>query len=486
MATWLPCCCSCAHWGVAEPSELRWLDPPSHDAIERAGVLLHDLGALDAEHRLTAAGREMADIGFHPRLAAVALEGRRSERTDLAAEVIAVLETSRSGEPDVVERVRSLRAGTSTGDVTHALRMWQRSLGVSIDSAPTRSPGSAAADAAGLEESVARLLLAGSADRVALRRTTDRTDDRGRSRRVFHLRSGGEVALDPDDPLARSDWLVVADLDAGAPGRPGRVHLAAALPQQVVTDVVEPSIETDDVVEWDAGRREVRSVRRRQLGAITVDVQPMRDPDPRLVRAALLEGVRMHGPTLLARFDSTEELRRRVGWLRATRPDDGWPDWSEQGLTDDLEQWLVPLLGRARRAGDLDRVDVRSALLDSLDWQQRRDLDVSAPTHWRLAGGRRVALRYGEVDGEPSTVLATVALRDLLGTDEHPTVGASRTPITLELLSPAGRPLQRTADLPGFWRGSYAAVRAEMRGRYPKHPWPERPWEPLPPRTRRG
>ena len=288
-------------WGVGDPSELRWLDPPPPEAVDRARVLLGDLGAVDAEDRLTSAGREMAAIGFHPRLAAVALEGRRSGRTDLAAEVIAVLETSRSGDPDVVERVRSLRAGTATGDVTHALRMWQRSLGVrsgsvgsgSVDSGSADS-GSAGGDA--LEESVARLLLAGSADRVALRRSNDRTDDRGRSRRVFHLRSGGEVALDPDDPLARSDWLVVADLDAGAPGQPGRVHLAAALPERVVADVIEPLIGTDDVVEWDPRRRDVAATRRRRLGAVTIDARPLQDPDPQLVRAALLEGVRTTVP----------------------------------------------------------------------------------------------------------------------------------------------------------------------------------------------
>jgi ATP-dependent helicase HrpB len=167
-----------------------------------------------------------------------------------------------------------------------------------------------------------------------------------------------------------------------------------------------------------------------------------------------------------------------VAWLRATRPDDGWPDWSDAALVAHAEQWLAPFLGRARRAADLDRIDVRAALLAGLDWQQQRSIDELAPTHWTTTSGRRVALRYGEVDGEPGTVLAAVALRDVLGTDVHPTIGAARTPVTLELLSPAGRPVQRTNDLPGFWRGSYTAVRADLRGRYPKHPWPERPWEP--------
>ncbi len=436
----------------------------------------------------------MARIGFHPRLAAVAVAGGALRRIDMAAEVIAVLETSRSGDPDIVERVRSLRAGTASGDVTHALGQWRRSLGAndptgdaSEAAAPERADARIGAPGAeeDLDEGVARLLLAGYGDRVAMRRSGDRADARGRPRAVFHLRSGGEVAVSDDDPLARSAWLVVADLDAGAPGEPGRVHLAAGVPDHVVADTVLTLTEVEESVEWDQRRGDVAASRHRRLGAITVAAEPLGSPDPALVVAALVHGVRITGLSLLGRIEQAGDVRRRVGWLRATRPEDGWPDWSDDGLLADLDRWLVPLLGRARRVRDLDRIDVRSALVDSLDWRLRRALDDLAPTHWATASGRRVRLRYGEVDGAPSTVLAAIALRDLIGTDEHPTVGESRSPITLELLSPAGRPLQRTADLPGFWRGSYAAVRAEMRGRYPKHPWPERPWEPLAPRPRR-
>jgi ATP-dependent helicase HrpB len=253
----------------------------------------------------------------------------------------------------------------------------------------------------------------------------------------------------------------------------------------MVTDVVDPLVRLDDVVEWDPRRRDVAAERRTHLGAITVSSEPLADPDRDAVTRALLVGIRTHGLGLLGQLGRTDDLRRRVGWLRAVRPDDGWPDWSDPALLADLELWLAPFLGRVRRAADLGRVDVRAALLAQMDWAQQRAIDESAPTHWTTASGRRVTLRYGEVDGEPGTVVAAVALRDVIGTDAQPTVGASGVPITLELLSPAGRPLQRTADLPGFWRGSYAEVRAEMRGRYPKHPWPERPWEPLPPRRRR-
>lgn len=465
-------------WGVEDPAELRWLDPPPAEPVQRATTLLTELGALDPTGRLTARGRDMADIGFHPRLASIALEGRRLGRRDVAAEVIAVLETSRSGDVDLAERVRALRDGRATGDVLHALRMWRRSLEVD------RSDDGTPLDAEQLDEVVARLVLAGYSDRLARRRDRARSDDRGRSQAVYHLRSGGEVAVATDDAMARSRWWVVADLDAGAPGVPGRPHLVAALSDRLVTDLVDPLVLVDELVVWDPRRRDVVAERRRHLGAITLSSEPVATPDAAALGRALVEGIRTQGLGLLPRLDQADDLRRRVGWLRATRPDEDWPDWTDEALLAHLDLWLVPVLGRARRASDLGRVDVRSALLGQLDWARRRSVDELAPTHWTTTSGRRVALRYGDVDGAPATVVAAVALRDVIGTDVQPTVGSSRVPITFELLSPAGRPLQRTADLPGFWRGSYASVRAEMRGRYPKHPWPERPWEPLPPRRR--
>lgn len=466
-------------WGVEGPGSLRWVDEPDPGGVARAAQLLEELGAVGSDGRLTARGRAMAEIGFHPRVAAVAIEGRRRGRADVAAEVIAVLETSRAGGTDLVERVRALRRGDMDGEVRHALRLWRRTLRTGEDG---RRAG---ADEAGLDGLVAQLLVAGYADRLARRRDAVRRDEghRGHDRAVYHLRSGGEVAVRSDDPLAGARWWVVVDLDAGAPGEPGRPHLVAPLDDDAVAELVEPLLSTEDVVRWDPRGRDVVAERRRHLGAITVATAPLAEPPSDAIAAAVADGLRQHGLDLLAGTERADDLRRRVAWLRAVTGATSWPDWSEAALADDAGEWLAPHLGRVRRAADLDRVDVRAALLSRLDHAQRRTLDQLAPTHWTTGSGRRVALRYGEVDGAPATVLAAVALRDVIGTDVHPTVGPSRTPITLELLSPAGRPVQRTTDLPGFWRGSYASVRSELRGRYPKHPWPERPWEPLP---RRG
>ncbi len=465
-------------WGVREPSELRWLDTPDARSVERAEQLLVALGAIDADGRQTERGRSMADIGFHPRFAAVALAGHELAQPELAAEVVAVLETSRSGGVDLVERVRELRAGTATGDVRHAAAQWRRMLGRGAGSSSGSGPDRP------LDESIGRLLVAGYPDRVAQRRPGQRTDDRGRDAAVFLLRSGGEVAftgaaLDDRHGMAASRWIVVADLDLGAAARAGRPYLAAALEEATVLELLDRQIDEVDVVEWDDQRGQVIAEHQRRLGGITIDSRRLDRPDPSSVSTALTEAIRTRGLDLLGRLESAATLRHRVEWLRATRPDDGWPDFSDAGLSDTIDEWVAPFLARARRRADLNRIDVRAALLARLDWEQRRSLDELAPTEWHTASGRRVSLRYGEVDGEPATVLSSVRLRDVIGTDVHPTIGVERRPVTLELLSPAGRPLQRTQDLSGFWRGSYSAVRSEMRGRYPKHPWPERPWDPL-------
>lgn len=463
-------------WGVDDPRDLVWSDPPPGDALAAAAELLNTLGALDPGGRLTRRGRQLAQIGFHPRLAAVALEGRATGAEDLAADLLAVLETNRAGDIDAISRVAELRSGRATDEVRRAAREWRRTLGVR---SPSESPGAVAGD---VDELVGRLLLAGFPDRVARRRRGGRTDDRGRPLAVYHLRTGGEVTVPEPDHLARSEWLVVPDLHAGTAGRPGRAHLAAVLDPDTVRDAFRDEIEHRDEVRWDPRECDVVARRTEVLGAITLAERPLPDPDPIALSAALREGLHIEGIGVLRGLERAAELRSRVACLRVVDGADRWPDWSDAALERTLEDWLGPWLGGLRRRADLDRVDVRRTLEAMLDHRQQRELRDAAPTHWELASGRRVHLRYGEVDGEPGTVLASVRLRDAYGTDVHPTVGAGRVPVTVELLSPAGRPVQRTTDLPGFWRGSYAQVRSELRGRYPKHPWPERPWEPPPPK----
>jgi ATP-dependent helicase HrpB len=469
-------------WGIDDPSALDWLDPPPGAALVAAAELLRTLGAFDGEGRLTRTGRQLAGIGFHPRLAAVALEGRRLDQQELAADVLAVLETARHGARDIAERVREIRSGRGPAGSSQAVRDWRRTLGGS--GKRSGAAGRASSKDEDLSLPTSRLLLAGYPDRVARRRTGTRTDPHGRGLAVFHLRSGGEVTTSEVDDLSRAEWLVVADLDLGPAGRPGSVHLASAIDARTVLDALGESVEQVDEVRWDDERGDLVARRRRLLGAITVADDPLQDPDPEGVARAVREALDRNGPELFGRFAEADGLRARVACLRQVDPGGDWPDWSDAALADRLEEWLGHRLAGIRRRRDLDRLDVRGSLESMLDPVQRHRLGSSAPTHWTLGSGRQVPLRYGEVDGEPGTVLASVRLRDAIGTDDHPVVADGRVRVTVELLSPAGRPVQRTTELSGFWRGSYAAVRSELRGRYPKHPWPERPWEPLSQRRR--
>ncbi len=476
-------------WG-ATPGELRFLDPPGGPHLAAARELLADLGAVGPEGRLTDRGRALAELGFHPRLGAVvlaALDGPLGPEG--AAELAAVLETDLPGEPDLVERVRSARRGDAPREVRDAVREWRRRI---PDAARSGTAGRDAGSA-DLDVHVAAAIVAGYRDRLARRRSGARTDDRGRAQAVYQLVGGGEVAVRPaEHPLAKSRWLAVVALDRGPDGSVGSTHLAVAVDDEVALAALADRTSEDRHVEWDGARREVVAGVRRRVGAIVLDERRWSDPPADLVRDALADGVRAQGAVaVFDRWHQADELLARLAVVRAAT--------GSASRVADVD--LGPLLDRVAASGPVDRarlaaVDVARWLQEGLTWEERRALDELAPVQLELPSGRRVRLRYeppdtpasaagaaadaGDGSGPVTTVQGPVLstrLQDLLGLDVHPTVGGGRVPVVVELLSPAGRAVQRTSDLPGFWRGSYAAVRAEMRGRYPKHAWPECPWE---------
>ncbi len=422
-----------------------------------------------------------------------ALEG--DLRADGAAALAAVLEVDLPGEVDLVERFRRLRRGDAPREVRDAAGEWCRRI-------PDRPPRPTSAMPTGpdrdarriveLDEDIARAVVAGYRDRLARRRPAARTDDRGREQAVYQLVGGGEVALRPaDHPLSRSRWLAVVGLDRGADGTAGWAQLAVAVDDQVALDAVADLVADRYDATWDPSARQVTATIRRTVGAITLDERPWRDPSPDLVRSALGVGVRTHGPAgVFDRWSQADELLARLAVVRTathaeaastdtTRSAIAWSAGTHSVATEGTGQvaGLDAVLDRVAATGRTTRdqlatIDVARYLTDALEWHERQALDDLAPRQLEMSNGRRLRVAYGP-DGP---VIAT-RLQDLLGCDDHPTVGRGRVPVTLELLSPAGRPLQRTADLPGFWRGSYSAVRSDMRGRYPKHRWPERPWE---------
>jgi ATP-dependent helicase HrpB len=452
-----------AAWGTGE-ADLAWLTPPPAAHLAAARDLLAGLGALDADGSITPHGRAMAEQPLHPRLAHLLLRGAELGHGALAADLAAVLHEhglSRRRSTDLAQRLRALREPGShdRGAVERArndARRWRAAVGA----------GGRPGDTAGTSEegALGAVLALGYPDRIARARAV-RADGSGRGELL--LANGRGAFLEPTDPLAASAWVVVAELDGDATR--SRVYEAAALDEADVRAVAGDQLTTTTEVGWDprAGDVVARTVER--LGAITLVERPVDDAPDEEVVAALLEGIRQQGLSLLAWDDGSRRLQARLGFLHRLDPG-RWPDVADDALLAAAGERIGPHLVGMRRRKDLRRLDLVEVLLAGLDWRSRAAVDDLAPERLEVPSGHRHRVDYS-VD---PPVLA-VKLQELFGATETPTVGGGRVPVVLHLLSPAGRPLQVTQDLPSFWRGAYAEVRADMRGRYPKHPWPEDP-----------
>ena len=441
-----------ADWGIADAAGLAWLDPPPPAALGQARELLHQLGAIDRAGVITAHGREMAVLGAHPRLSHLMVRGKARGEGALACALAALL-----GERDILRgpgrdadlrsRVERLASGGRgpVQQVRQAAAQLRRQLRV--------------ADAPLEPNRCGALLALAYPDRIGQRRPGGGGQ--------YRLAGGRGAVLPAGDPLGAEDWLAVADLDGDA--REARLFLAAPLTLAEIEDSFADLIETLDMVTWDAREQAVLARRQRRFGALVLADEALADPGRERLTAALLAGIRQHGLSLLPWSEAINDWRARVGFLRRTLGED-WPDLSDAALLETLEDWLAPHLDGCTRASHLKRLDLLEILAGRLDWRQRRDLDELAPSHLEVPSGSRVALDYS---GE-APVLA-VKLQEMFGARETPSIAGGRVPVLLHLLSPARRPVQVTRDLAGFWAGSYQSVKAELKGRYPKHPWPDDP-----------
>ncbi len=458
-----------ARWGVADPAALPWLDPPPAAAYAQARTLLRELDAIDEEGRITAHGRALGALGAHPRLAHMAVRAKERGRGALAADVAALLSErdvvkSRPGERDCDLRLRvellhergaarHLPPGLASDrgaieQVREAGRQWRRQLGISGENVDPKDTGSVVALA--------------YPDRIAQKRSG--------APGSFRLAGGSGALLPSADPLAAEEFLAVAELDGDV--RNARIFLAAPIARQEIEDLFAAHIESVDAVAWDGRQQAVLARRQRRLGALLLADDPLPDPPRDAVRAALLEGLGELGLAALPWTREASALRQRVRFLhRLEGPESGWPDLSDAWLSAHLAEWLGPFLDGISRRSQLDRMDLTAALKAMLPWDRQRRLDELAPTHVAVPSGSRIPIDYGAGD---APVLA-VRLQEMFGQSETPRIAGGRVPLLLHLLSPAGRPLQVTGDLGTFWKTGYRAVRAEMRGRYPKHPWPEDP-----------
>jgi ATP-dependent helicase HrpB len=450
--------------GVRDPADLRWLDPPPSAAFSEARSLLVQLGALDRAGGFTPHGAAMTRLSLHPRLSHMVMKASELGERDTACEIAALL-TERDllrrkegvPEADIRTRLDLLRGTTVHQDVdSEGLRRARAEVRV------CRRGWSAGRDR-GAGMGVGVLLGLAYPDRIAQRR-------QGQLGR-FLLKNGLGASLDPQG-LSREDYLVIPELDGKAPE--SRILVAAPISIEEIREWFGSDILTEEKVEWDPASRAVTARRRERLGAMVLRDTAIRNPDPALVAAALMEGVRNEGLRVLPWDDGARRTRERITFIRSLDP--GWPDVSDEALNDSLEEWLGPRSAGVERLDDLARVDLSAALLDLLSWDQRAALDRLAPTHVTVPSGSRVPVDYGN----PRLPFLAVRLQEMFGLTETPAVGGGTVPLALHLLSPAGRPVQVTRDLAGFWRTTYFEVRKDLKGRYPRHHWPDDPLEAAP------
>ncbi len=427
-----------ALWGSAD---LAFLTPPPEAAMTEAIALLDSLGALQGG-RITDHGRALAGLPIHPRLAHLLSCGGR-DAAPLAA-LMAARDPLRGATADLTLRLRALRVGDAGAD-PGALAVIRKEAGRLARALP--------ADAPRPDLSVGALAALAYPDRIAARRTGDAPR---------YLLSGGKGAeLRPDDPMAGLPYLVATDLDGDA--RSARIRTAAPITEAEIRNLFGPRIQIETTVAWSRRDARVLARQRERLGALVLSDVAWADAPPRDIARALCEGIRQTGLTLSG---AARLFRARVELVRGHHPD--LPDLSDAALTGGLEDWLAPHLDGLSTLDHWRRFDPAPALRAMLAWDQTRTVDTAAPPQWTTPLGRKTPIDYA---GEAPEI--TLRLQEMFGTTDHPVVGS--TPIRVTLLSPAGRPVQTTTDIPGFWDSSYADVRRDMRGRYPRHPWPENP-----------
>lgn len=447
-----------AQWGVSDPAALSFLDPPPQPAWKEAKSLLSELNALDGDGRITAEGKSLRALALPPRLARMIVDSHRAGAGEEAAEIAAILtERGLGGDSadlehrrDQFRRDRSPRA-SSARDLA---RRWASQVAASEKSAIEQD-----------ELSTGLMLAYAFPDRVA----------RNRGNGSFVLANGRGAAVEQTSSLARAPYIAIGEMTGTAAS--GRILLAAPIAQDEIERHFAEHIETVDEISFDRGAMALRARRKRALHAITLSEATLAVSPSEETARIFADGLIAAGLDRLPWSKAAKQWRDRVMFLRKAEGE-AWPDLTDDGLIARRDDWLVPALYDKIALKDISAGDLSDALMALLPWEMRARLEREAPTHFEAPTGTVLAIDY---EAEQGPTIA-VRLQELFGLNTHPSIAAGKVPLVLELLSPAQRPVQVTRDLPGFWRGSYSAVRSDLRGRYPRHPWPEDPANALPTR----
>ena len=446
-----------AQWG-ADADDLAFLDAPPEAALAQARTLLRDLGALDADGRVTAHGAAIAAAPLHPRLAHMVLVAGASDQSCRLAALLEERDPLRGEGVDLAKRLAAIAQPASHPAAHPALER----IAIAAKEVRRRVKAPETPDD---RLSVGALAALAYPDRIGVRRKGDAPR--------FHLSGGKGAALPDGDALASASLIVAADLDGDQ--REAVVRLATPITRSELDDVSADRLRWVERCDWSKRTRSVEARRRLMLGEATLEDRVWKDAPAEALAQAMIDGVRQLGLQSLPWSRAADRFRARVARARAASPD--LPDWSDAALLESLEDWLAPHLGARRSADALASLDVLEILRANLSWEQGQTLDRLAPSHFTAPTGTRAPIDYSD-----QTPRVAIRLQELFGVVEHPNVAGE--PLLLDLLSPAQRPIQTTGDLPGFWSGSYADVRKDMRARYPKHPWPDDPTAAAP--TRRA
>lgn len=456
-----------AVWGVNDPHELEWLTPPPQAAYEGAIALLQSIHALDEEGKPTGSGVRIAKLGLHPRLGAMLWYARGDEaKLRLACELAALLSErdilGAQRNADMQLRVDELRRAGGKDAAAQRVKaqaeQWRRPLETMRREDGVAMAGEAASSGGA---SLGALLARAYPDRIAQRRPDGR-----------YLLANGRGAVLPElQPLSRFAYLVVCDLDDA--GSEGRIRLAASIEQAELESGLPAYLTKEEAVEWDAAAGSVRARRRVRLGALTLTESPLEKPDPEMVADQLLQGIRLRGMEALPLGKSGAGLLARMRLMQRHAGDPDWPDVSEDALLDTMEQWLKPHVYGLRSLSDLSKLQMTGIIGSLMSWKQSQQLDEQVPTHIQVPSGSRIPVDYSD----PESPVLAVRLQELFGLRETPAIARGRLPLTLHLLSPSQRPVQVTRDLASFWENAYFEVKKDLKGRYPKHYWPDNPYE---------
>ena len=466
-------------WGVKDPSGLAWLDIPPAAAWDAARCLLTDLGALEPSGSITDIGRAMGRLPLHPRLARIMVKAEELGCVHYAADLAAILSerdilrrTNKSGtqEPDIAERLDVLRAWRNGKEVPGEADSWAlaavdrtaRHLIRLLPEAQKNSSGKTWGP-----EIISRLLLCAFPDRVA--------QNRGAGDGRFILAQGRGARLASTNGLCLSPFIIAVNVDAGEKGE-GVVHLASSLTEILIRQECAARIQTLRRIVWDKREDRIVAAVEERLGAILLSAKPF-IPTNEEAAPFLCEAIRSD-PQIFFLNDGARQFQGRVALMRKVFPLEMWPDLSDEHLASTLEEWLLPSLDGIRSSRDLAALEALPALKARLTWEQKRRLDELAPASIVVPGGSHIKLDY--TLGE--TPVLAVKLQEMFGLADTPVIGRGRVKVLVHLLSPARRPVQITQDLKGFWQTGYQQVKKELKGRYPKHPWPDDPWNAIPTR----